>query len=291
MREETFNNIRLFRSVIDKELLISNILSSSAMGNICLACSILVFLFFIIEVLKKTCSDELKNRKMLNVIIKALIIIGAFGNILIYKNIAMLIYSLSDSMDKLFGLDIIKARMQMEYLFHEMLNKRLEDINIINPLTWTGTIDVLLSSIFLYLFIMTMYSLLTIPTVFLGFSITVAPIMAAFSIVKFNFFKNWLKLILASMFMVFFVNVIIKLISNTDMIVLLSETLHEDNPIVIISICLLYSIFCVYAIAVTGYIFKARILGILKIILPIGILEFCLSQTLGIQRAIRKYKQ
>ncbi len=290
-RSDTFAGLRLFQSLLSIEDMYRNIMSSPVMGNICLAGALLLFLFTMVTILRKVYLNELTRKESLSLFLKTAIILAIFGNIFVYKAFADLIYGLTEALNQLFSIELIKMKVHLEFLYHEMLNKRLDKINIVNPLTWVAPADVLLSSLFLYFFLMTMYALLTIPSILFCLAIVTGPIMAAFSFADFQFFKNWMNILAVSMFLTLIIDIICKVIENTDMLVLLSETIHRDNPIVIITICVIYSAFVVYALAIAGYLFRARIIGLFRIIFPIAMLECCVSQCLLVQMAKRYYRR
>ncbi len=152
-RDDTFTNLRLFKSLISLEDMFNNIMSSGAMGAMCLACSILTFLFLMFCILMKAKEGNISTKSVLPDIIKAFIIIALFGNIIVYKGFAGLIYNMTEIINSIFSLELVKIKTHIEFLYHEMLNKRLEKINIINPFTWIATIDILVSSMFLYFFL------------------------------------------------------------------------------------------------------------------------------------------
>jgi hypothetical protein len=167
----------------------------------------------------------------------------------------------------------------------------MSKINIINPLTWFSTLDIFIASIVFYFFITTLYTTLAIPAILFALAIIIAPIMVSFSIIDKKYFKKWLHLLTASLFMGFIVSIIMKIIENTEMLIFLAETFHEDNPLVIVTVCIVYALFIVGALGITAHLFNVKFLNFFKVIFPIALLGAGFSHLFRFGKAWKRFKK
>ena len=168
MKMDIYETLKNLKSIVDVSGTIERIVNSSAMTFICSACSILAFLFLVSGILKKMVEDggELRLGRFAHEIIAVVIIVAMFGNTAGYKLIATIIINLNEAIGGIFNAEMMQFKMEQQFFYHELIMKKVEKINIINPFSWTATIDIILLSVVLHLFNISIYALMAYPAIF-----------------------------------------------------------------------------------------------------------------------------
>ena len=290
MKMDIYETLKNLKSIVDVSGTIERIVNSSAMTFICSACSILAFLFLVSGILKKMVEDggELRLGRFAHEIIAVVIIVAMFGNTAGYKLIATIIINLNEAIGGIFNAEMMQFKMEQQFFYHELIMKKVEKINIINPFSWTATIDIILLSVVLHLFNISIYALMAYPAIFFLISIVIAPVMMAFAVYDTGFMRRWLNLLLASMFFSIFARIFIIITGESHMLLLMSESIKNENVIVPMAVGLIMFLFVIYIPFIVGYLFNVRILGAVRFIFPIALFEIVYRNIIGIGRSYGK---
>lgn len=229
------------------------------------------FLTFVLKMTYKIVKKgKIDIKENVNDILTLIVTVSLFCTPL-YCGLVLILNSFNGILEEIFSKHFHHLMFQMAYMYSQISESINGGFSIFNPNIFSAPTDILISSFVYYSTIIAAYVVRSIPDFFYSTVIITGPIIAGFTPLSREFIKKWINLLVASVFCVFFFDLILVVLTITDAFLLLSEVLKDNMVMGLIIIGLTLSSFIGIGIDIVGHMFGVNmIFGIAKLLTPYG---------------------